>query len=134
MKYARKLAAQLILATLTTAQVSQAGSAAGTMNFPGNVQGSCTVSTVAMNFDSITPGSATDAEGSISAACTTGSEVTFEGAEYPSYVLDFGEVFFEDLPASTTLNVTMGEEFCETAIGFPPTEDLQPTLGPFTCL
>ena len=63
-----------------------------------------------------------------------GSEVTFEGAEYPSYVIDFGEVFFEDLPASTTLYVTMGEESCETAIEFPPTDDLQPTLGPFTCL
>ena len=62
-----------------------------------------------------------------------GSEVTFEGAEYPSYVIDFGEVFFEDLPAYTTLNVTMGEETCETAIEFPPSDDLQPTLGPFTC-
>lgn len=72
-----------------------------------------------------------DASGEVLPA---GSEVTFEGAEYPSYVIDFGEVFFEDLPASTTLHVTMGEEFCETAIEFPPTEDLQPTLGPFTCL
>ena len=66
-------------------------------------------------------------------ALPAGSEVTFEGAEYPSYVIDFGEVFFEDLPASTTLNVTMGEETCETAIKFPPSDDLQPTLGPFTC-
>lgn len=66
-------------------------------------------------------------------ALPAGSEVTFEGAEYPSYVIDFGEVFFEDLPASTTLNVTMGEETCETAIEFPPSDDLQPTLGPFTC-
>jgi len=133
MTYAMKLAAPLLLATLTSAQVAQAGSATGTMNVSGNVQGSCTVSAVALNFGSITPGSATDAEGSISAACTTGSEVTFEGAEYPSYVIDFGEVFFEDLPASTTLKVTMGEESCETAIEFPPTDDLQPTLGPFTC-
>ena len=71
-----------------------------------------------------------DASGKVLPA---GSEVTFEGAEYPSYVIDFGEVFFEDLPASTTLKVTMGEESCETAIEFPPTDDLQPTLGPFTC-
>jgi len=61
------------------------------------------------------------------------SELKFESVEYPSYVIDFGEVFFEDLPASTTLKVTMGEESCETAIEFPPTDDLQPTLGPFTC-
>ena len=71
-----------------------------------------------------------DASGKVLPA---GREVTFEGAEYPSYVIDFGEVFFEDLPASTTLKVTMGEESCETAIEFPPTDDLQPTLGPFTC-
>ena len=76
MKYAMKLAAPLILATLTTAQVAQAGSATGTMNVSGNVQGSCTVSAVAMNFGSITPGSATDAEGSIGAACTTGTTYT----------------------------------------------------------
>ena len=62
-----------------------------------------------------------------------GSEVKFEGVEYPSYVIDFGEVCFEGLPASTTLNVTMAEEFCETAIEFPPTDDLQPTLSPSTC-
>ena len=71
-----------------------------------------------------------DASGKVLPA---GSEVTFEGAEYPSYVIDFGEVFFEDLPASTTLKVTMGEESCETAIEFPPTDDLQPTLGLSTC-
>ena len=59
-----KLAAPLFLATLTTAQVAQAGSATGTMNVSGNVQGSCTVSAVALNFGAITPGSATDAEGS----------------------------------------------------------------------
>ena len=61
MKYAMKLAAPLFLATLTTAQVAQAGSATGTMNVSGNVQGSCTVSAVALNFGAITPGSATDA-------------------------------------------------------------------------
>ena len=72
MTYAMKLAAPLLLATLTSAQVAQAGSATGTMNVSGNVQGSCTVSAVALNFGSITPGSATDAEGSIGAACTTG--------------------------------------------------------------
>jgi hypothetical protein len=38
MKYAMKLAAPLFLATLTTAQVAQAGSATGTMNVSGNVQ------------------------------------------------------------------------------------------------
>ena len=72
MNYAMKLAAPLILTTLTTAQVAQAGNPTGTMNVSGNVQGSCTVSAVAMNFGSITPGSATDAEGSIGVACTTG--------------------------------------------------------------
>ena len=102
MTYAMKLAAPLLLATLTSAQVAQAGSATGTMNVSGKV-------------------------------LPAGREVTFEGAEYPSYVIDFVEVFFEDLPASTTLKVTMGEESCETAIEFPPTDDLQPTLGPFTC-
>ena len=61
MTYAMKLAAPLFLATLTTAQVAQAGSATGTMNVSGNVQGSCTVSAVALNFGAITPGSATDA-------------------------------------------------------------------------
>jgi len=61
------------------------------------------------------------------------SELKFESVEYPSYVIDFGEVFFEDLPASTTLNVTIAEESCETAIEFPPTDDLQPTLGLSTC-
>ena len=71
-----KLAAPLLLATLTSAQVAQAGSATGTMNVSGNVQGSCTVSAVALNFGSITPGSATDAEGSIGAACTTGTTYT----------------------------------------------------------
>ena len=71
-----------------------------------------------------------DASGKVLPA---GSEVTFEGAEYPSYVIDFGEVFFEDLPASTTLNVTIAEESCETAIEFPPTDDLQPTLGLSIC-
>jgi hypothetical protein len=59
MTYAMKLAAPLFLATLTTAQVAQAGSATGTMNVSGNVQGSCTVSAVALNFGAITPGSAT---------------------------------------------------------------------------
>ena len=68
MTHSMKLAAPFFLATLTTAQVAQAGSATGTMNVPGNVQGSCTVSAVAVNFGSITPGSATDAEGSIGAA------------------------------------------------------------------
>ena len=76
MTYAMKLAAPLLLATLTSAQVAQAGSATGTMNVSGNVQGSCTVSAVALNFGSITPGSATDAEGSIGAACTTGTTGT----------------------------------------------------------
>ena len=76
MTYAMKLAAPLFLATLTTAQVAQAGSATGTMNVSGNVQGSCTVSAVALNFGAITPGSATDAEGSIGAACTTGTTYT----------------------------------------------------------
>ena len=76
MTYAMKLAAPLCLATLTTAQVAQAGSATGTMNVSGNVQGSCTVSAVALNFGAITPGSATDAEGSIGAACTTGTTYT----------------------------------------------------------
>ena len=76
MTYAMKLAAPLLLATLTSAQVAQAGSATGTMNVSGNVQGSCTVSAVALNFGSITPGSATDAEGSIGAACTTGTTYT----------------------------------------------------------
>ena len=76
MKYAMKLAAPLFLATLTTAQVAQAGSATGTMNVSGNVQGSCTVSAVALNFGAITPGSATDAEGSIGGACTTGTTYT----------------------------------------------------------
>jgi hypothetical protein len=76
MNYAMKLAAPLILTTLTTAQVAQAGSPTGTMNVSGNVQGSCTVSAVAMNFGSITPGSATDAEGSIGVACTTGKTYT----------------------------------------------------------
>jgi len=71
-----KLAAPLCLATLTTAQVAQAGSATGTMNVSGNVQGSCTVSAVALNFGAITPGSATDAGGSIGAACTTGTTYT----------------------------------------------------------
>ena len=61
MNYAMKLAAPLILTTLTTAQVAQAGSPTGTMNVSGNVQGSCTVSAFAMNFGSITSGSATDA-------------------------------------------------------------------------
>jgi hypothetical protein len=41
MTYAMKLAAPLLLATLTSAQVAQAGSATGTMNVSGNVQGSC---------------------------------------------------------------------------------------------
>ena len=76
MTYAMKLAAPLFLATLTTAQVAQAGSATGTMNVSGNVQGSCTVSAVALNFGAITPGSATGAEGSIGAACTTGTTYT----------------------------------------------------------
>ena len=76
MTYAMKLAAPLCLATLTTAQVAQAGSATGTMNVSGNVQGSCTVSAVALNFGAITPGSATDAGGSIGAACTTGTTYT----------------------------------------------------------
>ena len=71
-----KLAAPLILTTLTTAQVAQAGNPTGTMNVSGNVQGSCTVSAVAMNFGSITTGSATDAEGSIGATCTTGITYT----------------------------------------------------------
>ena len=71
-----KLAAPLFLATFTTAQVAQAGSATGTMNVSANVQGSCTVSAVALNFGAITPGSETDAEGSIGAACTTGTTYT----------------------------------------------------------
>ena len=76
MTYAMKLAAPLFLATLTTAQVAQAGSVTGTMNVSGNVQGSCTVSAVALNFGAITTGSATDAEGSIGGACTTGTTYT----------------------------------------------------------
>ena len=76
MTYAMKLAAPLFLATLATAQVAQAGSATGTMNVSGNVQGSCTVSAVALNFVAIPPGSAKDAEGSIGGACTTSTTYT----------------------------------------------------------
>ena len=76
MTYAMKLAAPLFLATLATAQVAQAGSANGTMNVSGNVQGYCTISAVALKFGAITPGSATDAEGSIGGACTTGTTYT----------------------------------------------------------
>jgi len=43
------------------------------MNVSGNVQGYCTISAVALNFGAITLDSATDAEGSICAARTTGT-------------------------------------------------------------
>ena len=46
------------------------------MNVSANVQGSCTVSAVALNFGAITPCSETDAEGSIGAACTTDTTYT----------------------------------------------------------
>lgn len=71
-----KFAAPLFLATLATAQVAQAGSANGTTNVSGNVQGYCTISAVALNFVAITPGSAKDAEGSIGGACTTSTTYT----------------------------------------------------------
>ena len=76
MTYAMKFAAPLFLATLATAQVAQAGSANGTTNVSGNVQGYCTISAVALNFVAIPPGSAKDAEGSIGGACTTSTTYT----------------------------------------------------------
>ncbi|WP_347824331.1 spore coat protein U domain-containing protein [uncultured Planktomarina sp.] len=78
-----KLAAPFLLATLASAQVAQAGSATGIMNVSVNVHSSCTVSAVALNFGSITPGSATDAQGSIGAACTTGTtyKITIDGRQ-----------------------------------------------------
>ena len=76
MTYAMKFAAPLFLATLATAQVAQAGSANGTTNVSGNVQGYCTISAVALNFVAIPPGSAKDAEGSIGGACTTSTTHT----------------------------------------------------------
>ncbi len=76
MTYAMKFTAPLFLATLATAQVAQAGSANGTTNVSGNVQGDCTISAVALNFVAIPPGSAKDAEGSIGGACTTSTTYT----------------------------------------------------------
>ena len=83
MTYAMKLAAPFLLATLASAQVAQAGSATGIMNVSVNVHSSCTVSAVALNFGSITPGSATDAQGSIGAACTTSTtyKITIDGRQ-----------------------------------------------------
>ena len=134
MTYAMKLAVPLLLATLTSAQVAQAGSATGTMNVSGNVQGSCTVSAVALNFGSITPGSATDAEGSIGAACTTGTTYTItidggsslvdtnrrlaeaESENYLEYIITFDESRAVDsyIPANGALVSNAIAESSET--------------------
>ena len=130
MTYAMTLAAPLLLATLTSAQVAQAGSATGTINVSGNVQGSCTVSAVALNFGSITPGSATDAEGSIGAACTTGTTYTItidggsslvdlakaESENYLEYIIAFDESRAVDsyIPANGALVSNAIAESSET--------------------